>query len=132
MNLTKRLESLRGVDTEAAGSSRDPPAGLGPAAPQLQSTSPPNADDPKAHGADANDALNAIKDRAGAALYERMGSRITDAVPGRVGAAKLCQRRAPGHRGRRRNSADRAGTAPACPGNHRRRAGTRTAAEVPE
>ncbi|WP_441407942.1 CpaF family protein [Arthrobacter sp. 2MCAF15] len=30
--------------------------------------------------AEANDALNAVKDRAGAALYERMGSRITDAA----------------------------------------------------
>lgn len=78
MNLTKRLESLRGVDTEAVAGPRSasgPWASSSAAAPEVLSSSPA----PKTPGADANDALNVIKDRAGAALYERMGSRITDA-----------------------------------------------------
>lgn len=78
MNLTKRLESLRGIDTEAAASPRPaggPWASASAAAPEVS----PITSDPKIYGADANDALNVIKDRAGAALYERMGSRITDA-----------------------------------------------------
>ena len=37
------------------------------------------APEPKVLGTDANEALTAVKDRAGTALYERMGSRITDA-----------------------------------------------------
>lgn len=77
MNLTKRLESLRGGDTEAAPK---PAAASGPWA----SGAAPAADsagaiaEPRTHGTDANEALNAVKDRAGTALYERMGSRITD------------------------------------------------------
>ncbi|MEO3934067.1 CpaF family protein [Micrococcaceae bacterium Sec7.4] len=77
MNITKRLESLRGGDGEDAATPR--PAG-GPwstgtaVAAQLTSL----AAEPKVAGADANDALNAVKDRASSALYERMGGRITD------------------------------------------------------
>jgi pilus assembly protein CpaF len=76
MNLTKRLESLRGGNTEVAA---PPMPASGPwatgAAPDAQS--PSIAAEPTIH-ADANEALNAIKDRASASLYERMGGRITD------------------------------------------------------
>lgn len=34
--------------------------------------------EPKNVGSDTNEALNSVKERAGTALYERMGSRITD------------------------------------------------------
>lgn len=77
MNLTKRLESVRGIDTETAA---QPAAASGPwvngavSPVEAQGT----AMEPRNHGANANEALNAVKDRAGAALYERMGSRITD------------------------------------------------------
>jgi pilus assembly protein CpaF len=77
MNLTKRLESLRGVGTESA---TPPVATGGPWAGAVSPVEPQGiASEPRSHGADANEALNAVKDRAGAALYERMGSRITDA-----------------------------------------------------
>lgn len=78
MNLTERLESLRGADTrstaktEAAGS---PWASASAGAAEAPSFTP----EPRTHGADADEALNAIKDRAASALYERMGSRVTDA-----------------------------------------------------
>ncbi|BAS10186.1 putative conjugal transfer protein Rv3659c/MT3759 [Arthrobacter sp. Hiyo4] len=77
MNLTKRLESIRGVDTSAAMPTS---AKSGPwAGGAVSSVEPPTvAAEPRSRGADANEALNAIKDRASAALYERMGSRITD------------------------------------------------------
>ncbi|MCI9871518.1 CpaF family protein [Arthrobacter humicola] len=80
MNLTKRFESLRGggVDTVA---STNPVAASGPwsSGPALAAESPSMAPEPKVLGTDANEALTAVKDRAGTALYERMGSRITDA-----------------------------------------------------
>lgn len=77
MNLTKRLESLRGADTGAATESgaASGPWASGAASAEVSPVRP----EPKAHGADAGEALNAIKDRAASALYERMGSRITDA-----------------------------------------------------
>jgi pilus assembly protein CpaF len=77
MNLTKRLESLRGVDIDAA---LKPGAASGPWASGAASAaeSPGTMPEPRTHGTDANEALNAVKDRAGTALYERMGSRITD------------------------------------------------------
>lgn len=78
MSLTKRLETLRGVASDSvpqSGATSGPWAAGAAAAADL----PGAASEPKAQGTDANDALNAVKDRAGAALYERMGTRITDA-----------------------------------------------------
>ncbi|WP_426990060.1 CpaF family protein [Pseudarthrobacter sp. Y6] len=77
MNLSKRLESLRGIDTETAA---QPAAAGGPWAGGAVSPVEPQgtATVPRNHGGEGNEALNAVKDRAGAALYERMGSRITD------------------------------------------------------
>jgi pilus assembly protein CpaF len=78
MSLTKRFESLRDVDAEVAAK---PVATSGPWASASASVaeSPSIAADQRVRSADSSDALNAVKDRAGAALYERMGSRITDA-----------------------------------------------------
>lgn len=79
MNLAERLESLRGVATESAGKHRDtsgPWAGIATDAGDSLVT----VAEHRAPGAEPSDALNAVKDRAGAALYERMGSRITDAA----------------------------------------------------
>jgi pilus assembly protein CpaF len=77
MNLTKRLESLRGVDAAAA---IKPGAGSGPWASGAASPAEvPSTTEPKTHGTDASEALNTIKDRAASALYARMGNRITDA-----------------------------------------------------
>lgn len=77
MNLTKRLESLRGAEPQSSGL---PGAGNGPWAGGTGTAAPSPAvtAEPRAHGADANEALNAVKDRASTALYDRMGSRISD------------------------------------------------------
>lgn len=77
MNLSKRLESLRGVETEFA---KPPVATGGPWAGGSGSSVEPQgiASEPRTRGSDANEALNAVKERASTALYERMGSRITD------------------------------------------------------
>jgi pilus assembly protein CpaF len=78
MSLSTRLESLRGPASEAT---TKPEAAGGPWASGAASAAeiPFVRPEPKTHGADARDALNSIKDRAATALYERMGSRITDA-----------------------------------------------------
>lgn len=77
MNLSKRLDSLRGVETESA---KQPVATAGPWAGGSGSSVEPQsiASEPRTRGADANEALNAVKERASTALYERMGSRISD------------------------------------------------------
>lgn len=77
MNLTERLESFRGNEraSAAAQSAASPWAG-GISSPDAQ---PALAAEPSSRGNDASEALNAVKDRASIALYERMGSRITDA-----------------------------------------------------
>ncbi|UYY83728.1 CpaF family protein (plasmid) [Arthrobacter sp. YA7-1] len=78
MNLSKRLQAAQGLETAA----EVPPvtSGAGPWGTPLtaglaQPPSPSSARD----ASDSNEALNAVKDRVGTALYERMGSRITDA-----------------------------------------------------
>lgn len=78
MNLSKRLESLRGEGAEAAlqpAAASVPWAG-GPVSP---AESAAVTSEPRTHGADASEALNTVKDRAATVLYERMGNRITDA-----------------------------------------------------
>jgi pilus assembly protein CpaF len=78
MNLSKRLESLRGEGVEAAlkPTAASVPWGGGPVSP---AESPAVTSEPRTHGADASEALNTVKDRAATVLYERMGNRITDA-----------------------------------------------------
>ncbi|MET1086198.1 MAG: CpaF family protein [Arthrobacter sp.] len=81
MNLTERFESLRGGKPEPAATPR--PSG-GPWAVGSADAAPLTsiAAKPRVAGTDANDALNAVKDRASAALYDRMGGRITDPTLG--------------------------------------------------
>ncbi|WP_426938697.1 CpaF family protein [Pseudarthrobacter sp. S3] len=78
MNLAKRLESARGNDTVNAGRAAANVSWIGGTTPPVESPQG-SATDAGTLGSDANEALNAVKDRAAAALYERMGSRITDA-----------------------------------------------------
>lgn len=77
MNLTERLESFRGNErASAAASNANSPWSGGISSPDTQ---PAVVAVPSSRGNDASEALNAVKDRASIALYERMGSRITDA-----------------------------------------------------
>lgn len=77
MSLARRLEAARGLegDTDAATEMTNPQwkastsGGTGPAV---------NPFDSRSYATEPNEALSAVKERAGAALYERMGSRITD------------------------------------------------------
>jgi pilus assembly protein CpaF len=77
MSLARRLEAARGLDgdKDAAAETTNPqwkastPGGTGPAA---------NPFDSRSFASEPNEALSAVKERAGTALYERMGSRITD------------------------------------------------------
>ncbi|MDD1476831.1 CpaF family protein [Arthrobacter sp. H16F315] len=79
MSLTKRLESLRCSDTEAAATPM-PASGPWATGSAPEALLPSSTAEPKTVGADANEALNNIKDRASSALYRRMGGRITDAT----------------------------------------------------
>ncbi|MDQ0633060.1 pilus assembly protein CpaF [Arthrobacter pascens] len=77
MSLARRLEAARGSDggkDAAAGPRPDlqwkaSPAGTDPSV---------NPFDTRNYATEPNEALTAVKERAGTALYERMGSRITD------------------------------------------------------
>jgi pilus assembly protein CpaF len=77
MSLARRLEAARGLDgdKDAAAETTNPqrkastPGGTGPAV---------NPFDSRSYATEPNEALSAVKERAGTALYERMGSRITD------------------------------------------------------
>ncbi|WP_028268116.1 CpaF family protein [Arthrobacter sp. MA-N2] len=81
MNLSKRLQAARGLEPAVevasakieAGPWSPPPAGGA-------GMTPGNSTAREA--SDSNEALNAVKDRVGIALYERMGSRITEASMG--------------------------------------------------
>ncbi|MEV8147768.1 CpaF family protein [Arthrobacter sp. NPDC080073] len=78
MSLAKRLEASRGLDQNSvpASGSSSQAAPWAPSASGATSNSAPSPAD--RHASEDNEALNAIKERAGIALYERMGSRITD------------------------------------------------------
>lgn len=77
MSLARRLEAARGLDgdKDAAAETTNQqwkastPGGTGPAA---------NPFDSRSYATEPNEALSAVKERAGTKLYERMGSRITD------------------------------------------------------
>jgi pilus assembly protein CpaF len=77
MSLSQRLEAARGFDKPTNST---PPDQNGPWARQAAGSSdlPGSNPEPKIMGSETNEALNAVKERAGTALYERMGSRITD------------------------------------------------------
>ncbi|WP_028265078.1 CpaF family protein [Arthrobacter sp. MA-N2] len=79
MSLAKRLEAARGLDQITSPTAESTSARWAPSA-SGASGSTPNATTPPAdrHASENNEALSAIKERAGIALYERMGSRITD------------------------------------------------------
>ncbi|TQS92224.1 CpaF family protein [Arthrobacter sp. TS-15] len=76
MNLAKRLQTVRGLEVEAPGTSTpgDPWAGPATQAPDYL------ADSPGSGGAteDSSQALSAVKERTSSALFDRMGSRISD------------------------------------------------------
>jgi pilus assembly protein CpaF len=74
MTLADRFEAVRGQASQQTVSRKTeiPWSGM------AQNESAWNEPAVKDHSAEANDALSAVKDRAGAALYERMGSRIAD------------------------------------------------------
>ena len=74
MTLADRVEAVRGQASQqpASPSTKSPWAGNPQNEPSWKESSS------NVHSADANDALSAVKERAGAALYERMGSRISD------------------------------------------------------
>lgn len=74
MTLADRFEAVRGQSSQPAVSLRTEIQWAGKA----QNESAWNEPNSKDHSAEANDALSAVKERAGAALYERMGSRISD------------------------------------------------------
>ena len=74
MSLARRLEAARGHDEAKNG-----PDAAAPAAPWTPNSA--SVADPlvsPAYTSEPNEALTAVKERAGVALYERMGSRITD------------------------------------------------------
>ncbi|WP_226760355.1 CpaF family protein, partial [Arthrobacter sp. SO3] len=74
MTLADRFEAVR---SEAVKQPVSPRTEI-PWAGKPQNESAWNDAGSKDHSADANDALTAVKERAGLALYERMGSRISD------------------------------------------------------
>ena len=74
MTLADRFEVVRGQGSQQ-------PTSRGteiPWAGKVEKDSAWNGASPKDHSAEVNDALSAVKERAGAALYERMGSRLSD------------------------------------------------------
>ena len=76
MNLAKRLQTVRGLEVESPGASTPGDPWAGPA------TNTPDyiADTPGSGGAteDSSQALSAVKERTSNALFDRMGSRISD------------------------------------------------------
>lgn len=77
MTLAKRFEAVRAPSEKQPSSSSAEPPWSG----QTQGSTGGAAwavADARSHSADANEALVAVKERAGTALYERMGSRISD------------------------------------------------------
>lgn len=77
MSLSTRLQAAQGIETadaEPPNTSESVPWGAPVIAGAGQSLSHSSARE----ASDTNEALNAVKERVGTALYERMGSRITD------------------------------------------------------
>ena len=74
MTLADRFDAVRGQSSQPSVSPRTEI----PWAVKAQHDSARHEPNSKDHSAEANDALSAVKERAGAALYERMGSRISD------------------------------------------------------
>lgn len=76
MSLSQRLDAARGFDKPTTAPTGPHGAWAGQA---IGTTNVPSDHaEPRISGSDTNEALNAVKERAGTALYERMGSRITD------------------------------------------------------
>jgi pilus assembly protein CpaF len=76
MSLTRRLDAARGAAAGETGAST--PASPWSTAGQDTSAYPAAPQEAHNHSNESNEALATVKDRAGVALYERMGSRITD------------------------------------------------------
>lgn len=74
MSLARRLEAARGNDDAKNG--LDAAASAAPWSPNSATVADPLVS--TTYTSEANEALTAVKERAGVALYERMGSRITD------------------------------------------------------
>ncbi|MGO4856119.1 CpaF family protein [Arthrobacter sp. 2MCAF14] len=77
MSLSRRLQAARGIETAVAepqNTNESVPWG-GPATTGAGQSSGHSS---AREASDTNEALNAVKERVGTALYERMGSRITD------------------------------------------------------
>ena len=78
MSLAKRLEFARKLDGAEAAST-EAPSGQWIAAASVPAEQVSNPFDSPIYVSEPNESLSAVKERAGVALYERMGSRITDA-----------------------------------------------------
>ncbi|MFK4299098.1 pilus assembly protein CpaF [Arthrobacter sp. GAS37] len=77
MSLSRRLQAARGIETAVAeppNTSESAPWG----APVITGAGQSPSHSSAREASDTNEALNAVKERVGTALYERMGSRITD------------------------------------------------------
>ncbi|WP_255768014.1 CpaF family protein [Pseudarthrobacter sulfonivorans] len=74
MTLADRFQSVRNQTSQQATETRAEIPWAGKSQNESGWIEPVSND----HSAEANDALTAVKERAGAALYERMGSRISD------------------------------------------------------
>jgi pilus assembly protein CpaF len=77
MSLARRLEAARGHD-ENTDPKPQPPAPQWQSAQAVTPDPVTNPFESKSYSNEPNAALAAVKERAGVALYERMGSRITD------------------------------------------------------
>ncbi|WP_104042514.1 CpaF family protein [Arthrobacter sp. ZGTC412] len=77
MSLTRRLDAARGLGAPGEMGAQAPAAPWAPAG-QDSSGYPTASQEARNHSNESNEALASVKDRAGVALYERMGSRITD------------------------------------------------------
>ena len=77
MSLARRLEAARGHDGNIDPKPQQPTPQW-QAAPSVTAEAVANPFESRSYSSEPNAALAAVKERAGVALYERMGSRITD------------------------------------------------------
>ncbi|MGR0158904.1 CpaF family protein [Paenarthrobacter nitroguajacolicus] len=76
MNLAKRLQTVRGLEVETPGTSTLGDPWAGPATHTPDYIADPTSSGPA--NEDSSQALSAVKERTSSALFDRMGSRISD------------------------------------------------------
>ena len=76
MSLARRLEAARGLDGDKDATAAT--TNVQWKAPSPGAETSVNPFESRSYASEPNEALSAVKERAGIALYERMGSRITD------------------------------------------------------